>query len=122
MAYLGIVPSQDSSGSDTKDRRLPITKTGNDRVRRLLVEVATHYRHGSGVSGYMKKRRVGQPSWALDLADRATGRLRRRYAHLIQRGKHRCKVTVAVARELAGFIWAMLRELRRRKDPAVVEG
>jgi transposase len=122
MAYLGMVPARSSSGPDSKDQRLPITKTGNGRVRRLLVEAATHYRHGSGVSVHMKKRRVGQPVWAVDLADRATKRLRRRYAHLIQRGKHRCKVTVAVARELAGFIWAMLRELRRRKEPAVVKG
>ena len=122
MAYLGIVPSQDASGSDTKDRRLPITRTGNGRVRRLLVEAATHYRHGSGVSAAMKKRRVGQPAWALALADRATGRLRRRHAYLIQRGKHRCKVTVAVARELAGFIWAMLREYQQHQAQAAVKG
>jgi transposase len=122
MGYLGMVPSRSISGTSSKDQRLPITKTGNGRVRRLLVEAATHYRHGSGVSVHMKKRRAGQPAWALDLADRATQRLRRRYAHLIQRGKHRCKVTVAVARELAGFIWAMLRELGHRKVPAAVEG
>jgi transposase len=122
MGYLGMVPSRSTSGTNSKDQRLPITKTGNHRVRRLLVEAAAHYRHGSGISVHMKKRRAGQPQWALDLADRATQRLRRRYAHLIQRGKHRCKVTVAVARELAGFIWAMLRELRSQKEPGGVKG
>lgn len=114
MAYLGLVPSEHSSG----EKRAPgaITKTGNGRVRRLLVESAWHYRHRPSVSKTLKRRRDGQPPWAIDTADRAMSRLYRRHQRLMQRGKIPSKVVVAVARELAGFIWALLHEYQQRRD------
>ncbi len=107
MAYLGLVPSEFSSGE--KRRPGAITKTGNRRVRRMLIESAWHYRHRSTVSKTLKRRRDGQPQWAIDVADRAMQRLHKRYRRLSERGKMPQKVVVAVARELAGFIWALLR-------------
>lgn len=112
MAYLGLVPSEQSSG----DRRSAgsITKAGNKRVRRLLVESSWHYRHRSSVSRELARRREGQPQWAIDIADHAMDRLHRRYRRLFERGKPPTKVIVAVARELAGFIWAVLAEYEDR--------
>ena len=112
MSYLGLTPSESSSGeTQTKGA---ITKTGNKRVRRLLVEVAWHYRHPYHLSKTLKQRRKDQPQWVIDIADRAGHRLRQRYWHLIHRGKMPCKATTAVARELAGFIWSVLREYEMR--------
>lgn len=108
MAYLGLVPSEHSSGE--KRRPGAITKTGNARVRRLLIESAWHYRHGVFVSQTLRQRRDGQPQWAIDVADRAMSRLHQRYRRLIERGKTPNIVVVAVARELAGFLWALLRD------------
>lgn len=108
MAYLGLVPSEHSSG-DHRGRG-SITKAGNKRVRRLLVESSWHYRHRPSISRELKKRREGQPQWAIDIADHAMFRLHRRYRNLFERGKPPTKLIVAVARELAGFIWAVLKE------------
>lgn len=117
MAYLGLVPSEYSSGS----RRRPgaITKTGNERIRRLLVEGGWHYRHRPWVSRELKRRRQDQPQWAIDLADRAMLRLYQRYWRLLERGKVPNQAVVAVARELAGFLWAVLREYTLRRMPQV---
>jgi transposase len=117
MAYLGLVPSEYSSGP----RRRPgaITKTGNERVRRLLVEAGWHYRHRPWVGRELKRRRQGQPPWAIDLADRAMLRLHRRYWRLLERGKVPNQVVVAVARELAGFVWVALQEYHLRRRPQV---
>jgi transposase len=114
MSYLGLTCSEFSSGE--KKKRGPITKAGNKRVRRVLVEAAWHYRHPRGISKPLKDRREGQPQWAIDIADRAGGRLRKRYRHLINCGKMPCKATVATARELAGFIWSVFREYEIRKS------
>lgn len=113
MAYLGLVPSEHSSG----ERRRPgaITKTGNQRVRRLLVEGGWHYRHRPWVSRELKRRRQDQPPWAINLADQAMLRLYQRYWRLLERGKVPNQVVVAVARELAGFVWAVLREYQLRR-------
>jgi transposase len=113
MAYLGLVPSEHSSGE--KRRPGAITKTGNGRARRLLVESSWHYRHRPAASKALKRRRDGQPPWAIDMADRAMHRLHKRYQRLMLRGKIPSKVVVAVARELAGFLWAMLHEWQRRR-------
>lgn len=113
MSYLGLVPSESSSGD--KRRHGGITKTGNKRIRRLLMESAWHYRHSSGVGKDLRRRRRGQPQWAIDIADRAIVRLRRRYWRLLERGKTPNKVVAAVARELVGFLWAVLREYELRK-------
>jgi transposase len=106
MAYLGIVPSEASSGSR---RRLgAITKTGNAHVRRILIEVAHHYRHRPRASRTMAIRRRGQPQWVLAIAERAEERLHRRFWALLSRRKMPCKVVVAIARELVGFLWSVL--------------
>jgi transposase len=112
MAYLGVTPSEDSSGESRRPGA--ITKTGNRRVRRILTEAGWHYRHPYAVSKALKARREDQPAWAVDLADRAAKRLYRRYRHLIERGKAAPVAIMAVVRELAGFVWAMLRQLQQQ--------
>jgi transposase len=107
MAYLGLVPSEHSSGG--KEHRGEITKAGNGHVRRLLIEAAWHYRHRPGVRT-LAKRREGQPTRVIAIADRAMHRLHRRFNRMLERGKARPKVVVAVARELTGFVWAALRK------------
>ncbi len=106
MAYLGLTPSESSSGA--RQRRGPITKTGNTHIRRLLVESAWHYRHPPRVGAALRKRRERQPGWAVALADRAQARLHRRYRRLAANGKPTVVANVAVARELAGHLWAVL--------------
>jgi transposase len=107
MAYLGLVPSESSSGES--QRRGGITKTGNRHVRRLLVEAAHHCRHRPTLSATLRRRREGQPAAVIALADRAQQRLHRRYTRLLLgRGVPIQKVVVACARELTGFIWAAL--------------
>lgn len=112
MSYLGLTPSESSSGE--KNKKGPITKSGNKRVRRLLIEVSWHYRHPYHIGKALKQRRENQPQWVIDIADRAGHRLRKRYWYLINRGKMPCKATTAVARELAGFIWSVFREYQAR--------
>lgn len=107
MAYLGLVPSEHSSGTHIK--RGNITKAGNSHVRRVLVESAWSYRYRPAVSVVLRKRREGQPTSVIAIADRAQHRLHKRYYHLKEghRKPHNV-VTVAIARELVGFIWAVL--------------
>ncbi len=107
MAYLGLTPSEHSSGG--RVRRGPITKTGNGHVRRILIESAWHYRHPARVGAQLRKRREGQPGWAITRADRTQRRLHRRFQALIRNGKPSTVANVAVARELAGALWAVLR-------------
>ncbi len=111
MAYLGLTPGEDSSGD--KHRTGGITKAGNWRVRRILTETGWHYRHGHRVSKALKARRKGQPTWVIDIAERAGVRLNKRYRHLMERGKAAGTVVIAIVRELVGFIWAMLRQLQQ---------
>lgn len=106
MAYLGLVPSEYSSGQ--RQHRGGITHTGNRHVRRLLIETAWHYRHKPHVSEKLAQRRHDQPAAMIALADKAQLRLCRRYRRMERRGKHTTKIVVAVARELVGFIWAAL--------------
>lgn len=112
MSYLGLTPSESSSGE--KQKKGPITKSGNKRVRRLLVEVSWHYRHPYHISKALKQRRKNQPQWVIDIADGAGHRLRKRYWYLINHGKMQCKAATAIARELVGFIWSVFREYRVR--------
>lgn len=114
MSYLGLTCSEDSSGQT--QRRGSITKAGNKRVRRLLVETSWHYRHPCKVSSTLRMRRKNQPQWAIDIADRAGQRLRKRYRYLINNGKPPCIATVAIARELAGFIWSLFNEYQIRNQ------
>lgn len=106
MAYLGLVPSEYSSG--TRQQRGAITRTGNRHVRRLLIEAAWHYRHKPRVGEALRRRRHGQPAAIVALADKAQLRLCRRYRRMERRGKHTTKIVVAVARELVGYLWAAL--------------
>jgi len=106
MAYLGLVPSEHSSGE--RHRRGAITKAGNVHVRRLLVEAAWHYRHRPRIGVELRRRRMDQPSAIIAIADRAQQRLHRRFWALTNRGKPSHKAVVAVARELIGFVWAAL--------------
>jgi hypothetical protein len=106
MSYLGLVPSEASSGET--EHKGGITKTGNRRVRRVLIQAAWNQRNRVGVSAALKKRRVGQPAWAIQLADHAMRRLHQRYWYLVNRGKLTTVAATAVSRELVGFIWAAL--------------
>ena len=107
MAYLGLVPSEDSTGE--KHRRGRITRTGNTLVRRLLVETAWHYQHRPGVGVALARRRKGQPGRVIAVADKAQQRLCRRFRKLAAEHKPPPKIAVAIARELAGFLWAALQ-------------
>ena len=109
MGYLGLVPSEDTS---SERRRLgSITKAGNSHVRRILVESAWHYRHPPRLYKRLRDRRAGQPSAVIAVADKAAQRLHRKFQKFQARGKASTKAVVAVARELAGFVWAALYPL-----------
>ena len=108
MAYLGLVPSEHSSGG--KKRQGSITKCGNGRARRLLVEGAHSYRFTAKVSSELQKRQEGLPKEIVDMAWESQLRLCRRYARLMHRGKHRSIVVTAIAREMIAYIWAISRE------------
>jgi len=105
MGFLGLTPSEHSS---MKTKKGGITKTGNGHVRRMLIEVSWHYRHYPLVGPTLRKRREGQPEWVIAIADQAQQRLHRRYHHLVYRGKPPAEAVTAVARELVGFVWAVL--------------
>ena len=119
MSYLGLTCSENSSGQ--KQKKGSITKAGNKRVRRLLTETSWHYRHPyRATSRALKQRRKNQPQWAINIADNAGQRLRKRYRHLINNGKMPCIATIAIARELAGFIWAVFNEYQARNNKKMV--
>jgi transposase len=105
MSYLGLVPSEHSSGEKT--RRGSITKTGNTHVRRMLVEAAWAYRFRARISRALLQRQEGLPQSIRDIAWSAQVRLCARYRRLWARGKSKAVVTTAIARELCGFIWAI---------------
>lgn len=108
-SYLGLVPSEHSSGE--RRRQGSITKAGSSHARRLLIEAAWHYRRPPRVSLTLKRRQAGQPPAAIDAAWRAQLRLHRRWAHLDHaRSKKRTTVAVAVARELACFVWEIAQQ------------
>ncbi|HRI17630.1 MAG TPA: IS110 family transposase [Burkholderiaceae bacterium] len=108
MAYLGLVPSEHSTGGPDQHQRGGITKTGNGHVRRLLNQAAWNYRHKPRVGKALKARRAGQPEWVIGVADQAMKRLHQRYWHLVNRGKPTPKAAIAVERELVGFVWSVL--------------
>jgi transposase len=105
MAYVGLVPREASSGE--RRRRGPVTKTGNQHARFVVVEAAWHYRHPPRVAGPLQQRQRGQPEAVKAIAWKAQDRLHRRYRRLLARGKSKGKVIVALARELLGFLWAI---------------
>lgn len=112
MGWLGIVPSEYSSAG--RRRQGGITKCGNGYARRLLVEAAWSYRYTPKVSRIIQLRHEGLPKHIIDRAWDAQLRLCKRYARLTRSGKHPNVVVVAIARELAGFVW----DIGRRAMPA----
>jgi transposase len=114
MAYLGLVPSEHSSGASVK--RGGLTKAGNGAARRLLIEAAWCYRFPARVSRELRLRQEEQPKAIREIAWKAQLRLCARYRKLACSGKPANVVTAAIARELAGFIWA----IARRVPPAAI--
>ena len=109
MAYLGLVPSEESTGDTIK--RGPITKAGNRRARRMLLECAWSYQHPARVGRTKQPKVDAAPPAVREIAWKAQCRLNRRYRALTRRGKLKTVAITAVARELAGFIWAIGREV-----------
>ena len=106
MSYLGLVPSENTTGE--KRRQGSITKSGSQHARRLLVEAAWHYRRPPRIGRELARRQNGQPQHVTAISWQAQRRLHRTWQRLdAQRGKRRTIVAVAVARELAGFCWAI---------------
>lgn len=107
MSYLGLTPSEYSSGDR---RRLGgITKAGNGHARRALIEAAKAYRHRAKVSEQIRARQQHLPTPICDIAWRAQIRLCGRYRKLLARGKPPNTIAAAIARELAGFVWAIAK-------------
>jgi transposase len=106
MAYLGLVPSEYSSGD--RQRRGALTKAGNIHARRVLVEAAWHYRHRPALGERLARRTAEQPPAVVAEAWRAQQRLHRRYRHLVGHGKRPTVAVAAIARELVGFVWAAM--------------
>ncbi|MDE2107174.1 MAG: IS110 family transposase [Patescibacteria group bacterium] len=104
MSYVGLIPSEHSSG-DTR-RQGAITKAGNSRTRHVLVEAAWKYKSKPETSSLLRKRREGQPEEVVAHATKAQKRLHAKFWSVAD--KDLCKAAVAVARELAGFVWALM--------------
>ena len=109
MAYLGLVPCEHSSGASV--RRGGLTKAGNKAARRLLMEAAWCYRFPARVSRELRLRQEEQPKAIREIAWKAQLRLCGRYRKLARSGKPANVITAAIARELAGFIWAIARRV-----------
>lgn len=105
MAFLGLVPSENSSGG--KQRQGAISKSGNPHARWILIEQATHYRYPPKVSEQLSRRQAGQDRWILELAWSTQLRLNTRFKTLGKRQVHHNKIKVAVARELTAFLWEL---------------
>ena len=109
MSYVGLTPSEYTS-SDR--RRLGgLTKAGNSRARRLLVEGAHSYRFPAKVSSEMQRRQEGVPKEIVDIAWKAQVRLCKRFRYMSQRGKNYNVIVAAIAREMIAFIWSISREV-----------
>jgi transposase len=109
MKFLGLIPSEYSSGE--RRQQGSMTKAGNTHARRALVEGAWAYRYPAKVSRHLQLRLEKQPKIIQDISWKAQVRLCKRYRKLLARGKHANVVTVAIARELVGFMWAIAQEI-----------
>src|ERR1044071_8185496 len=105
MAYLGLVPCESSTGE--RVRRGSITKAGNTRVRRVLIEGAWTYRFPARMSRLLQERQANLPQIVRTIAWKAQVRLCARYRRLMAAGKRQTVVTTAIAREMAAFLWAI---------------
>jgi len=110
MSFLGLTPSEYSGGQ--RQTRGRITKTGNGHVRRILVEAAWCYRYPAKVSTEIQKRQENIPVVIRDIAWKAQLRLTQQYKHMQQKGKSHNITIVALARQLAGFMWAIAKEVK----------
>jgi transposase len=108
-AYLGLTPSEHSSGE--KRKQGGITKTGNGHARRVLIEGAWAYQYNARMSRVIQKRQETLPPAVREIAWKAQVRLCKRYRRMVMRGKHQNVAVTAVARELACFMWAIAREV-----------
>jgi transposase len=108
-AFVGLIPSEHSSGE--KRRQGSITKAGNTRARRVLVEGAWAYRYPAKISEHIQKRIETLPKVAQDIGWKAQVRLCKRFRRLTSRGKHANVVVTAIARELVAFMWAIAKEV-----------
>lgn len=109
MKFLGLIPSEYSSGE--RRQQGSMTKAGNTHGRRALVEGAWASRYPAKVSRHLQLRLEQQPKIIQDISWKAQVRLCPRYRRLVARGQHANVVTVAIARELAGFMWAIAKEI-----------
>lgn len=108
-AFVGLIPSEHSSGPQR--RQGPITKAGNGRARRALIEAAWAYRYPAKVSPSIQKRLEKLPQPVQDIGWKAQVRLCKRFRRLVARGKHANVAVTAIARELVAFMWAIAREV-----------
>jgi transposase len=115
MAFLGLVPSERSTG-ETR-RQGGITKTGNSSARKVLVEAAWTYRHSAGLGVDHQRRQKDLPEPVRDIAWKAQTRLCARFRRLLAKGKRNTVVVVAIAREIAAFLWAIARAVEPRSVP-----
>jgi transposase len=106
MAYLGLVPSETTSGN--KRRQGSITKAGNSHLRRLLVEAGWHYQSYKPGSKRMNQKRKGMSREIVSYADKAGRRLSKKFINMLLRYKKSQVAVIAVTRELAGFIWGLM--------------
>jgi transposase len=106
MSYLGLVPSEYSSGK--KRKQGGITKMGNKHLRRLLTEAAWHYARPAQVGKRLAQRRLGTEEPVIAYADKALARLHGKFVKMVFRGKSKQTAVTAVARELSGFIWGVM--------------
>jgi transposase len=111
MAFVGLVPGEHSSGPKRRQGR--ITKAGNSAARRMLVEIAWHYQHPARVTPIIATRQDQLPKEITDIAWKAQLRLNAKFKRLLARRVLKNKAVVAVARELAGFVWAIGCEVQR---------
>jgi len=116
MSYAGLVPSEHSSGKSVYRGR--ITKTGNNHLRRILVESAWHYRHRAFIGDGLKKRQQGLPEEIKAIAWKAQQRLNKKYRKALTRGKNANVAVVGVARELLGFMWAIAVQVKHSEVAA----
>ena len=116
MSFLGLTPSLYSSANTRREGS--ITKAGNAHARRVLVEAAWHYRHRPQLAGSLRARCEGQPDWVRSKAMNAQQRLNYKFRKMLGKGKKKTIAVVGVARELAGFIWALMTEAKDKERVA----
>jgi transposase len=118
MAFLGLVPSERSTGESR--RQGGITKTGNSSARKVLVEAAWTYRHSAGLGVDHQRRQKDLPEPVRDSAWKARTRLCARFRRRLAKGKRNTVVVVAIAREIAAFLWAIARVVEPRSVPGAI--